>query len=67
MIFRIDKKFISGATIERFVVVVYEQQRRFPPKSVEDMIAGLLDSCKQVGEFVENVKGNQLLNCLTQA
>ncbi|KAF8166725.1 hypothetical protein K438DRAFT_1774895 [Mycena galopus ATCC 62051] len=34
----VDKKFFKAVAIERWVVVVYEQQRRFNDKSVQDVI-----------------------------
>ncbi|KAF8176140.1 hypothetical protein K438DRAFT_79970 [Mycena galopus ATCC 62051] len=34
----VDKKFFKAVAIERWVVVVYEQQRRFNDKSAQDVI-----------------------------
>ncbi|KAF8129108.1 hypothetical protein K438DRAFT_2000008 [Mycena galopus ATCC 62051] len=45
----VDKKFFKAVTIERWVVVVYEQQRRFNDKSAQDVIYGLCGRCCNVG------------------
>jgi hypothetical protein len=46
---RVDKRFIKPVEIERWVVVIYEQQRRFGENAAQDMINGLISSCKEVG------------------
>ncbi|KAF7292384.1 Argonaute-like protein [Mycena chlorophos] len=45
----VDKRFFKPVTIERWVVVVYEQQRRFNDQAAQDMIQGLVNSCRDVG------------------
>ncbi|KAF7352729.1 Argonaute-like protein [Mycena venus] len=45
----VDKKFFKPVAIDRWVVVVYEQQRRFNDQSAQDMINGLCGSCRDVG------------------
>ncbi|KAF8127810.1 hypothetical protein K438DRAFT_2000522 [Mycena galopus ATCC 62051] len=45
----VDKKFFKAVAIERWVVVVYEQQRRFNDKSAQDVIYGLCGRCCDVG------------------
>ncbi|KAF9226544.1 argonaute-like protein [Gyrodon lividus] len=45
----IDKRFFRPASIERWLVVVYERQQRFNQQAAQDMINGLLQSCKDVG------------------
>jgi hypothetical protein len=47
--FRIDKKFYKPSAINQFVVVVYERKERFNPRAVEDVIRGLVSSCRDVG------------------
>jgi hypothetical protein len=49
MIFRVDKRFIKPAVIERWAVVVYERQQRFAQQQADEMIKGLIASCEQVG------------------
>ncbi|KIJ70038.1 hypothetical protein HYDPIDRAFT_35479 [Hydnomerulius pinastri MD-312] len=44
----IDKRFFRPATIERWVVVVYERQQRFNQQAAQDMINGLTQSCAAV-------------------
>ncbi|KAF8130518.1 hypothetical protein K438DRAFT_1999256 [Mycena galopus ATCC 62051] len=51
----VDKKFFKAVAIERWVVVVYEQQRRFNDKSVQDVIYGLCGCCCDVGTFTARV------------
>ncbi|KAI6105779.1 argonaute-like protein [Pisolithus sp. B1] len=48
--FRIDKRFFRPATIERWIVVVYERQQRFNQQSAQDMINGLVQCSRDVGE-----------------
>ncbi|KAJ7682732.1 argonaute-like protein [Mycena polygramma] len=45
----VDKKFFKPVAIDRWVVVVYEQQRRFNEGAANDMINGLCGSCRDVG------------------
>ncbi|KAF7351067.1 Argonaute-like protein [Mycena sanguinolenta] len=45
----VDKKFFKPVSIDRWVVVVYEQQRRFNAQSAQEMINGLCSSCRDVG------------------
>ena len=45
----VDKKFFKPVAIDRWVVVVYEQQRRFNEGAANDMIQGLVNSCRDVG------------------
>ncbi|KAJ7283579.1 argonaute-like protein [Mycena rebaudengoi] len=46
---RVDKRFFKPVEIARWVVVIYEQQRRFDEGSARDMINGLVQSAKDVG------------------
>jgi len=46
---RIDKRFFKPATIEKWIVVIYERQQRFTQQSAQDMIDGMLRSFKDVG------------------
>jgi len=54
MIFRVDKRFFKPATIERWVVVIYERSQRFGQAQAQEMITGLVTSCEQVGMFIES-------------
>ncbi|KAJ7781167.1 argonaute-like protein [Mycena metata] len=45
----VDKKFFKPVTIDRWVVVIYEQQRRFNDGAAQDMVTGLINSCRDVG------------------
>ncbi|KAJ6539414.1 argonaute-like protein [Mycena capillaripes] len=45
----VDKKFFKPVAIDRWVVVIYEQQRRFNEGAANDMINGLCGSCRDVG------------------
>ncbi|KAJ7180150.1 argonaute-like protein [Mycena crocata] len=45
----VDKKFFKPVSIDRWVVVIYEQQRRFNEGAAQDMINGLVGSCRDVG------------------
>ena len=47
---RIDKRFFRPASIERWIVVVYERQQRFNQQAAQDMIDGLLRCCRDVGK-----------------
>lgn len=49
--YRIDKKFWKPATIERWIVVIYERQQRFGNQIVGDMIAGLVSAARDCGEY----------------
>ncbi|KAJ7641742.1 argonaute-like protein [Roridomyces roridus] len=61
----VDKKFIEPIPIPHWVLVVYETKNRFDARAAKDMMAGLSESCKDVGialaatEFVswENGQG----------
>ncbi|KAN0097521.1 Piwi domain containing protein [Tylopilus felleus] len=50
----IDKRFFRPATIERWMVVIYERQQRFNQQAAQDMIDGLLRSCRDVGMKVND-------------
>ncbi|KAI6038510.1 argonaute-like protein [Pisolithus marmoratus] len=43
-------RFSRPATIDRWIVVVYECQQRFIQQSVQDMINGLVQCCCDIGE-----------------
>ncbi|KZT65768.1 argonaute-like protein [Daedalea quercina L-15889] len=45
----VDKKFYSPAKFERWVVVVYENDRRFNQQTAQGMVQGLLSACDAVG------------------
>ncbi|KAJ6628687.1 argonaute-like protein [Mycena sp. CBHHK59/15] len=45
----VDKRFFKPVEIARWVVVIYEQQRRFNDSSARDMINGLVASARDVG------------------
>lgn len=46
---RIDKKFYQPATIERWVVVIYEREQRFRRQNAEEMVAGFVSMFRAVG------------------
>jgi len=46
---RVDKRFFRPVEILRWVVVIYEQQRRFGETAAREMINGLVASCSDVG------------------
>ncbi|KAG6333722.1 hypothetical protein ID866_5365 [Astraeus odoratus] len=50
----IDKRFFRAASIERWIVVVYERQQRFNQQAAQDMIDGLVRSCRDVGMRVND-------------
>lgn len=50
----VDKRFFRPATIERWVIVVYERQQRFNQQAADEMTAGLLASCRDVGIIVRD-------------
>lgn len=50
---RVDKQFFKPVEISRWVVVIYEQQRRFGDAAAREMISGLVASCGDVGKFVD--------------
>ncbi|KAJ7228592.1 argonaute-like protein, partial [Mycena pura] len=45
----VDKRFFKPVSIDRWVVVIYEQKRRFDAGAANDMINGLVNSCRDVG------------------
>ncbi|KAJ8519388.1 hypothetical protein ONZ45_g3684 [Pleurotus djamor] len=45
----VDKRFVKPVVIERWVIVVYEQIRRFNEQAAKDMVTGLISSCREVG------------------
>jgi eukaryotic translation initiation factor 2C len=45
----IQRKFFRPATIDRWVVVVYERQGRFGQQAAQDLVSGMLQSCSDVG------------------
>ncbi|KAF7365497.1 Argonaute-like protein [Mycena venus] len=45
----VGKKFFKPVTIDRWAIVIYEQQRSFNDRSAQDMINGLCGSCRDVG------------------
>src|SRR6267154_4084641 len=47
---RLDKRFFKPASIDRWIVVVYERQQRFNPQAAQDMIDGMLKSFRDVGQ-----------------
>lgn len=49
MFLRVDKRFFRPATIDRWVIVVYERLQRFTQQNADEMTAGLLASCRDVG------------------
>lgn len=46
---RIDKRFYRPASIEHWMVVVYERQQRFGQQAASDMVSGLVQGCTEVG------------------
>ncbi|KAI6035170.1 argonaute-like protein [Pisolithus orientalis] len=50
----IDKRFFRPATIDRWIVVVYERQQRFNQQSAQDMINGLVQCSRDVGMRVND-------------
>ncbi|KAJ7135279.1 argonaute-like protein, partial [Mycena crocata] len=51
----VDKKFFKPVSIDRWVVVIYEQKRRFNEGAAQDMINGLVGSCRDVGIKVASI------------
>lgn len=47
---RIDKKFYRPVEIARWIVVVYADQSRFAPPIAQEMVGGLVNGCRKVGE-----------------
>jgi hypothetical protein len=47
---RIDKKFFRPIEIQRWVVVIYADQRRFSANTAAEMVTGLLAGCRSVGQ-----------------
>jgi len=45
----VDKRFFKPVEISRWVIVIYEQQRRFGDAAAREMINGLVASCNDVG------------------
>ncbi|KAF9247291.1 argonaute-like protein [Melanogaster broomeanus] len=45
----IQRRFFRPATIDRWVVVVYERQGRFTQQAAQDLVTGILQSCGEVG------------------
>lgn len=50
----IDKKFYSPASIDKWVVVVYERQQRFNANNVREMVEGFVAACRDVGMVVKD-------------
>ncbi|KIM90880.1 hypothetical protein PILCRDRAFT_811377 [Piloderma croceum F 1598] len=50
----VDKRFYKPASIDRWVVVVYERQQRFNQQSADEMTAGLMASCRDVGIVIKD-------------
>ena len=47
---RIDKKFYRPVEILRWVVVIYAHQGRFGDAIAQEMVSGLVNGCRKVGE-----------------
>ncbi|KAH7914195.1 argonaute-like protein [Hygrophoropsis aurantiaca] len=47
-------RFWRPATVERWVVVVYERQQRFSQQAAQEMVQGLIASCQAVGMKVND-------------
>ncbi|KAF8170195.1 hypothetical protein K438DRAFT_1982720 [Mycena galopus ATCC 62051] len=45
----VEKKFFKAVANERWVIVIYEQQRRFNDQSAQDVINRLCGRCRDVG------------------
>ncbi|KAJ7178815.1 hypothetical protein C8R43DRAFT_974410 [Mycena crocata] len=45
----VDNNYFKPVSIDRWVVVIYGQQRRFNEGAAQDMINGLVGSCRDVG------------------
>jgi eukaryotic translation initiation factor 2C len=50
----VDKRFFRPVTIEHWIIVIYERRERFGDGAVNDLIKGLLDSCRSCGMVVVN-------------
>jgi eukaryotic translation initiation factor 2C len=46
---RIDKKFYRSVEIQRWVVVIYADSRRFNDNTAREMVGGLVAGCRSVG------------------
>ncbi|KAI0734018.1 argonaute-like protein [Fomitopsis betulina] len=49
----VDKKFYKAASFDRWVVVVYENDRRFNMQTAQGVVIGLLAACDSVGIVVK--------------
>lgn len=53
--YSVDKRFFEPTEIERWVIVIYEQQRRFGQQNVDGLINGLKDACRSVGSYKQRL------------
>ncbi len=60
----VDKRFFEPTEIERWVIVIYEQQRRFGQQNVDGLINGLKDACRSVGSCTQGYCRPVLTNML---
>lgn len=48
----VDKRFYQPAEDQGWVVVIYEVQSRFTMNNAQEMIAGMIAACKDVGKLI---------------
>ena len=55
----IDKKLYKPATIVKWVVVIYEEPRRFSDRNCDEMIRGLMTACDSLGKCRRSFRNAQ--------
>lgn len=53
--YRVDKRFYRTTEILRWMVVVFETERKFTRNHAEDMIDGLAKGCNEAGKYFMDV------------
>lgn len=53
-VFRIDKRvYLPCSRVEQWIVIIYDQQRRFDGRTVDGMVDGLMQACNVVGSHFD--------------
>ncbi|TFK35934.1 argonaute-like protein [Crucibulum laeve] len=52
----VDKKFFRPAVINHWVIVIYEQERRFNADAAQEMASSLVKACQKFGIVVNDTK-----------
>jgi len=50
----VDKKLYKPASIQRWIVVIYERKQRFSESAADDMVRGLQNATNDMGMFLIN-------------